>query len=100
MVLDVEDSYSKSVALGPNPKTKPHRLKGPRKFKKGLRVNRDRPAAASEVRYLPPGRMRDYYTQFCAQYGEYQKHASFATFYRVAWQPSGSNLRLAHWASV
>lgn len=77
---ELEDSYSLKVSLGLDPK--PKKLKGPRRFRKGMLVRRDRPQT-KEVRYLPPGRMKDYYAQFTAQYGEHQKPASFPTFYRV-----------------
>lgn len=60
---------------------KPVKRKGPRRFKKGLKVNHDH---QKEERFLPPGRMKDYHQMMLVQYPEeYAKKPSFATFYRV-----------------
>ncbi|CAK9118156.1 unnamed protein product [Durusdinium trenchii] len=53
----------------------------PAQKKESLRVNRDQD---KEQRFLPPGRMHDYYQMMISQYPEGKKPASFATFYR-AW---------------
>ncbi|CAK9025711.1 FO synthase subunit 1, partial [Durusdinium trenchii] len=59
---------------------KPVKRKGPRRFKKGLKVNHDH---QKEERFLPPGRMKDYHQMMLVQYPEeYAKKPSFATFYR------------------
>lgn len=58
-LLLLDDSYTAPVALKKVIKTKFVKRKGPRKFKSGL-VKQDR-AETKELRYLPPGRMKDYY---------------------------------------
>jgi hypothetical protein len=58
-LLLLDDSYTAPVALKKVIKTKFVKRKGPRRFKSGL-VKQDR-AETKELRYLPPGRMKDYY---------------------------------------
>ena len=85
-LLETEDSYSKGVTLKKKSVTqvinkKFVKRKGPRKIKSGMQVNRDR---SREIRYLPPGRMKDYYEMMLSQYSsETAAPASFATFYRA-----------------
>lgn len=87
-LLETEDSYRKGVTLKEKNVTqvinkKFVKRKGPRKFKSGMQVNRDR-SETREIRYLPPGRMKDYYEMMLSQYSsETAAPASFATFYRA-----------------
>ena len=84
-LLETEDSYRKKLTIsgGPSAVIKRHlKKKGPRKYKAGIRVNRDR-EQTKEVKYLPPGRMKDYYIQMVNNDPEQGKRASFATFYRT-----------------
>lgn len=78
------DAYSANINVTTKPKQK---LKGPREFKKRIRVMRDR---KKEVRHLPPGRMKDYYEQMLALSSRSKPVASFATFYRVPRPPIAS----------
>ena len=89
-LLETDDAYRASLTLKDGPpnittkqviNTKFVKKKGPRKYKSGLFVRRDR-AEHQEIRYLPPGRMKDYYDMMLAGYPEGEKPASFATFYR------------------
>ena len=87
-LLETEDSYRKGVTLKEKNVTqvinkKFVKRKGPRKFKSGMQVNRDR-SETREIRYLPPGRMKDYYEMMLSQYSsETAAPASFSTFYRA-----------------
>ena len=79
------DAYSISLPSNCKPRKKQLRTaKGPRQFRKGLQVMRDR---KNDVRYLPPGRMKDYYEQLLALTSatERKPTVSFATFYRDTW---------------
>lgn len=88
-LLEHDDAYRASLTLKDEPTNTTERVinrkfvkkKGPRKFKSGLLVKRDR-AENQEIRYLPPGRMKDYYDMMLAGYPEGEAPASFATFYR------------------
>ena len=59
-LLESEDAYRTELTVGKaeGQSAKSFKRKGPRKRKKGLMVFRDR-AVCKEVRYLPPGRMKD-----------------------------------------
>ena len=90
-LLETDDSYRAGVTLDENPQPKisaPKCLgkkKGPRKFKAGMRVNRDR-HETKEIRFLPPGKMKDYYEMMLSQRSGGGTPASFATFYRAPWR--------------
>lgn len=83
--VSIGDSYSTSVGLDSADSVHSDvegTRKGPRAMRKGLRVFRDR---SKETRFLPPGRMKDFYEQLCSSFaGGVKKPPSFATFYRVA----------------
>ena len=81
-LLQLDDAYTKPVTLKKVIQTKFVKRKGPRKFKSGLEVKRDR-AETRELRYLPPGRMKDYYNMMVAQHPVGKAPASFASFYRA-----------------
>ncbi len=55
----------------------------PRKKKKSVAINPEKAALALEERYLPPGRMMDYYEQFQSLVKDTDESASFATFWRT-----------------
>ena len=83
----MDDSYSKPVTVGNEQhkkviNTKFVKKRGPRRLKSGLQVQRDRPET-KELRYLAPGRMKDYYNMMLAQHPEGKAVVSFATFYRA-----------------
>ena len=81
--LSIGDAYSSSIGL----ESVERKRKGPRAMRKGLKVFRDR---GKETRFLPPGRMKDYYEQLCSNFdGGVKKPPSFATFYRVALRSIG-----------
>lgn len=83
-LLGMDDAYRQTLSLsGVKPQNK--KRKGPRRFKHGLKVNRDR-SHVQEVRFLPPGRVKDHYESFLAQFSESAKPPSFATFYRASLQ--------------
>ena len=86
-LLMMDDSYSKPVTVGNEQhkkviNTKFVKKRGPRRLKSGLQVQRDRPET-KELRYLAPGRMKDYYNMMLAQHPEGKAVVSFATFYRA-----------------
>lgn len=56
----------------------------PRKKKKGVEMNLDRTAdeTGNEVKWLPPGKMKEYYTQYTVISG-LSKPASFPCFWKV-----------------
>ena len=61
------------------------KVKKPRKKKRGLELNMDRTsgATAQEVKWLPPGKMKEYYTQYKVS-SRLPSPASFPTFWRAA----------------
>ena len=82
--VSIRDAYASSLDSEAGVSTvKETKKKGPRTMRKGLHVFRDR---GKEVRFLPPGRMKDFYEQLCANFdGFVKKPPSFPTFYRVPW---------------
>lgn len=69
------------------------KVKKPRKKRKGVELNMDRTtgATAQEVKYLPPGKMKEYYTQYKVT-SLLPTPASFPTFWRAAGTFQGFNL--------
>ena len=61
----------------------------PRKMRKSIPIRPGRGSAENEERFLPPGTMKEYHTQYVRQSG-LAKPASFPCFWRVPW------LSLAH----
>lgn len=61
----------------------------PRKHRGQVEINLSR--SHLEERWLPPGSMKEYYEQYCAQSG-LQKPASFASFWRVLWMFAGTSM--------
>lgn len=61
------------------------KVKKPRKNKKGVELNMDRTtgATAQEVKWLPPGKMKEYYTQYRVT-SLLPTPASFPCFWRAA----------------
>lgn len=80
--VSIRDAYAASLDMESGmSQVNVTKKKGPRTTRKGLQVFRDR---GKEVRFLPPGRMKDYYEQLCANFdGLVKKPPSFPTFYRV-----------------
>ena len=77
---DVGESDSQRKMRLASPKTKV------KKFRRGVAVDPSRTVQAGcEVRWLPPGNMKDYWTQYKQQVGDKSTGASFPTFWRVAW---------------
>lgn len=60
------------------------RASKPRKMRKSIPIRPGRTSADCEERFLPPGTMKEYYTQYTRQ-SSLEKPASFPCFWRVAW---------------
>lgn len=57
--------------------------KMPRQRKRQVEINQARTTDHFEERYLPPGKMKEYFDQYCLL-SELPKPASFAQFWRVS----------------
>lgn len=55
------------------------------RHRRGVDVNPLRTAQGCEVRWLPPGAMKDYWIQYRSQLSDGVPVASFVTFWRVTW---------------